>query len=1025
MDDVAMKETEATEPIFELAVECETLFASRITCFNDSGDEDAAKVLSDTYQRFSTWAAFMGVFAESNMCLDRRLRRHDDIQDQVLRLLDIMRRNLVALLKDGDATALPKPETPDEGSDPYQAASDRMQCFQAISAALERLNQLGTAIRRSSMTRQTSKARELAETFDLTSFEHMAYMSLKTLYPDCSESLVEQLTRSMLDTYALFLHRKSRKPRLGLNRLSARIHAPLQRVLEEPLIKCDNPSPGAMDFRAAGGRENSTTLETQHVHLRPLHPQSEPTSFDTQEVKTRLKRMLSPSVQSKPMSILVNQTSYPRANKQSLTCEWCFGPLPPDSLEGRNWQKHINEDFRPYICVSEKCAQPLVRFASSWEWLQHTVGEHGETWYREVHAPSAWICPLCTEESASFLTADSLAEHLHNYHDGIFKGQHVKAIVRQSRFPSSRPDSTCPLCSLPVTDGQSTEIRKPGNGHDDQVGGKGYPLEPDDNVTKRRRTGYNEARPSETSPSGTALATHMTAHLQSILLLTLRLISIEGPIIAGPAGSQSPSTHTDEQRSGISSRPGDLELGLSAGSEATDDERLRDTANPEYRPASVDIVPDCEEVDWTGVPRMHEAPAENAAGTLVKEELAALRVPDEDEETEAQTRRRLVGRILRESPRAESMRRVVALRGPLLDGEEGLLALIDKYYTRGSDLHGIVRGVENYMSAAEDYSNRLEDLFVTLKQTAVPTATWATLTAWGDVQGRIQNLKATILPQHMEEVKNGVWRPLETLRSLYRGRPNLAIAHLRERRQSYMRFQHLKEQAQEISPALQEQAEEYEALEVTLKEELPRLHSLCAEPIERCLGNFAQIQGAWFKSMYYELQVIATSDSWEEIAGRCHQAQAAVEARLSNLVICNSTVLDLVLGPPLHFDAETSSNDESSGMPESQAPYAMGPDPRSPPPQIVIPPTAQLDHRRGNGPQHLAVSMRPSRQGLNGQQVDGYPWLAYGPGEMFALTSAHGERFLAEREHPLVGEERGWIYGEDFKDLLGGPLNRP
>jgi hypothetical protein len=93
MDDVQQQ-----EPIFDLAVECEDLFAKQITAFSDKGDEDATKILSDIYQRFTSWAAFLGVFAEPNVCLDRRLSRHVDIQDQVLRLLDIMRQNLACCL---------------------------------------------------------------------------------------------------------------------------------------------------------------------------------------------------------------------------------------------------------------------------------------------------------------------------------------------------------------------------------------------------------------------------------------------------------------------------------------------------------------------------------------------------------------------------------------------------------------------------------------------------------------------------------------------------------------------------------------------------------------------------------------------------------------------------------------------------------------------------------------------------------------------------------------------------------------
>lgn len=89
-----MEAIEHNEPIFELAVECEKLYAQQISRLNADDEPNGATILSELNQRFAAWAAFLGVFAESNMCLDRRLRHHVEIQDQVLRLLDIMQRNL-------------------------------------------------------------------------------------------------------------------------------------------------------------------------------------------------------------------------------------------------------------------------------------------------------------------------------------------------------------------------------------------------------------------------------------------------------------------------------------------------------------------------------------------------------------------------------------------------------------------------------------------------------------------------------------------------------------------------------------------------------------------------------------------------------------------------------------------------------------------------------------------------------------------------------------------------------------------
>lgn len=85
---------EGTEPIFKLAVECERLYAKQISRLKEDNRANDVTILSELNQRFATWATFLGVFAESKVCLDRKLRHHVKIQEQVLRLLDIMGRNL-------------------------------------------------------------------------------------------------------------------------------------------------------------------------------------------------------------------------------------------------------------------------------------------------------------------------------------------------------------------------------------------------------------------------------------------------------------------------------------------------------------------------------------------------------------------------------------------------------------------------------------------------------------------------------------------------------------------------------------------------------------------------------------------------------------------------------------------------------------------------------------------------------------------------------------------------------------------
>lgn len=95
MDEMGLEEK---EPIFELASSCARLFGEQLQRLEDHGATHGAThgaiILAELRERFTNWAAFLGVFAELNTCLDRRLRHHGVIQDQVLRLLDIIAQNL-------------------------------------------------------------------------------------------------------------------------------------------------------------------------------------------------------------------------------------------------------------------------------------------------------------------------------------------------------------------------------------------------------------------------------------------------------------------------------------------------------------------------------------------------------------------------------------------------------------------------------------------------------------------------------------------------------------------------------------------------------------------------------------------------------------------------------------------------------------------------------------------------------------------------------------------------------------------
>jgi hypothetical protein len=148
------------------------------------------------------------------------------------------------------------------------------------------------------------------------------------------------------------------------------------------------------------------------------------------------------------------------------------------------------------------------------------VSEHGGSWHREVHAPSSWICPLCTETDSAFPIADSLSEHLSSEHGGVLKAQHIQAIVRQSKFPALRPHDICPLCCFPIGDDQPAAAKREGDKDEGSLNAKGYLRKPDIHGPKRIRIDIRDAQSNDDSTKSTTFAAHMTAHLQGIMLLT-------------------------------------------------------------------------------------------------------------------------------------------------------------------------------------------------------------------------------------------------------------------------------------------------------------------------------------------------------------------------------------------------------------------------------------------------------------------------------------------------------------------------
>lgn len=174
---------------------------------------------------------------------------------------------------------------------------------------------------------------------------------------------------------------------------------------------------------------------------------------------------------------------------------------------------------------------------------------HGQNWHREVHLPSWWSCPLCNNQETTYPKSQDLSDHILKLHSDVFTEQQIQIIVHQSRLRAPRPQDTCPLCCLSMNDEQNTDRdSQPSKETLLKVPNKGEQLT---ESSKRIKTETGSVQLDQHSDTDTGsseqetpnpqipvsqsqgqlnietIARHVAAHLQGIMLFSLRMISLD------------------------------------------------------------------------------------------------------------------------------------------------------------------------------------------------------------------------------------------------------------------------------------------------------------------------------------------------------------------------------------------------------------------------------------------------------------------------------------------------------------------
>lgn len=310
--------------LYRLACECEDVFNQLHKSISKAKPKAMnSELCAEFQQRFSIWAAYLGVFAQESQCLDTRLRDFPDLQDLVARLLDILRCSLLQYKDElnsqgeGDPALLGFDEPLSKASPTPSAA------LTAIDNTLDRLNRLGVTIRQTSHDKIDIRAEKSTAGLNLTSFAYLCIHAVQTLYPGANQFLKDYLKESMMNRYKRMLHHNSRytqlkaprEPHIRLPTITEVSDNELQtNVSDIPPAKAIPIAESLQKVVAAPSQAGLSSVNTQHIRSRHKPPDEASTRFH------------------KTSSVQVNEGNYPRlpitnGNSNIFTCEWCSEPL--------------------------------------------------------------------------------------------------------------------------------------------------------------------------------------------------------------------------------------------------------------------------------------------------------------------------------------------------------------------------------------------------------------------------------------------------------------------------------------------------------------------------------------------------------------------------------------------------------------------------------------------------------------------------------------------------------------------------
>ncbi|KAK1833040.1 ADP-ribosylation factor family-domain-containing protein [Podospora conica] len=421
--------------IFDLSYSCEVLFCQTAS---DSSHSDSRLApgrtrLEELHQRFTAWISYLGALAPGHGSLDHRLRFSTEVRSMVAELLLLLQRNLSTVL-DAGTTDLAGP-------------------LQALRGGVDRLYQVGVAIRKSSTVGLSSRIQAFSDKYDDEDyFFSLALEILKMKFPDADAVICAHLAATIKFRRQQIRYQRRHQSKLqSLARIVADQHSPALVLPSSPgpPNAADETLDDGKGIKMAPSQTSASTFLAKDFMRHLNAPPSVPSETQGHEPLT------APSVMSSGSTVIeygnLPFPSPPAAqDATSASCAWCFQEHTSEQYtDTRWWRRHVLSCLQPFACLSEECKEPHKLFSSEVDWKSHMADAHGAEWPRDVHKPTQWFCDIDHPEGETvyFSQEQELAQHLREVHPGTFNENQIPIVLSQNTVSTQRDRHVCPLCN--------------------------------------------------------------------------------------------------------------------------------------------------------------------------------------------------------------------------------------------------------------------------------------------------------------------------------------------------------------------------------------------------------------------------------------------------------------------------------------------------------------------------------------------------------------------------------------------------